>query len=233
MQGARVLIIEDDIQLSRLLRIVFEQAGAEVSDSYDGTTGLRRFWQQRPDLVLVDLILPGMDGWEVCRTIASVSQTPIIILSAIDSEDAIVRGLELEVSDYVTKPFRPKVLLAKADAALRRGRRLRTGEGPSVYRDDHLELNLAKRRLSAGNHPVSLTRTEYRLLEYLFENAGKVMTFRQILDRVWNGDRKGTHSSVHVYVSRLRQKIERDPKRPDYLLSEYGVGYRLELPGRR
>ena len=232
MQGVRVLLIEDDTQLSSLLKIVFEQAGAQVTCTFDGAAGLREFWSQRPDLAIVDLMLPGMDGWEVCQTITSVSETPIIILSAIDSEDAIVRGLELDVSDYVTKPFRSKVLLAKANAALRKGRQARASEDPAVYRDDRLEINLADRRLSVGNKPVPLTRTEFRLLECLFLNAGKVLTYGQILDRVWDGDHTGTHSSVHVYVSRLRRKVEQNPRRPNYLFSEYGVGYRLELPGR-
>jgi DNA-binding response OmpR family regulator len=233
MQGAKVLIIEDDVRLSSLLKIVFEQAGAVVNNTYDGSSGLRQFWRQPPDLVIVDLMLPEMDGWEVCRTITGVSQVPIIIISAIDSEDSIVKGLELEVVDYVTKPFRPKILLAKANAALRRSSQARLGENPSIYCDDHLEINLADRRLSAGKEPVSLTRTEFRLLEYLFQNAGKVLTYGQILDRVWDGDHGRAHSAVHVYISRLRRKMERNPRRPDYLMSEYGVGYRLELPGRQ
>jgi two-component system KDP operon response regulator KdpE len=171
--------------------------------------------------------MPYADGWETCRQIRKLADTPIIMLTAIKDENAEVRALDMGAVDFVTKPFSPKVLLARARVALRQPV---TGEQETAsgYQDDYLTVDIVRRRVLVKGKPLKLTKTEFELLVYLADNEGWVSTFEQILDNVWGAGYEDNPDYVHVYVSRLRQKIEADPRQPRYLLSERGVGYRFE-----
>jgi two-component system KDP operon response regulator KdpE len=228
MQGRCILVIDDDPSLRSVVQLVFSRAGCQVHTAADGHEGLRQFADQRPDLVILDLMMPEMDGWEVCRRIRLLSDVPIIILSVLEREEHIIRGLDCGADDYVTKPFSPNVLLARARATLRRAEPAPTPDTPLIYSDGHLTIDLDKRQVLVRGEPVRLRATEYRLLAYLLENAERVLTFAQILDKVWGHEYQDSVNYVHVYISHLRGKLEKDPKRPRYLLNVRGVGYWFE-----
>lgn len=228
MQGKKVLIIEDDIFIRRSIEETFRRAGAVTQSAPDGQAGLRQFYQFQPHLVTLDLMMPHADGWETCRQIRKLADTPIIVLTAIKDENAEIRALDLGAVDFVTKPFSPKVLLARARVALRKKA---NGEqiSASGYQDDYLKIDIVRRRVFVKGKLLKLTKTEFELLAYLARNEGRVLTFEQILDNVWGAGYKDSPDYIHVYVSRLRQKIESNPRQPKYLLSERGIGYRFEI----
>jgi DNA-binding response OmpR family regulator len=172
-------------------------------------------------------MMPGLDGLEVCTRILSRANVPIIFLTALTQEIEVVEGLEHGAVDYVTKPFSPKVLVARVRAALRQAELLSGPETPPAYRDGYLAVDLRAREVRVRGERVKLTLTEYRLLTYLFQNAGQVLTFDEILENVWGPAYQESANYVHIYVHHLRQKLERDPTQPAYLLSEHGVGYRF------
>jgi two-component system KDP operon response regulator KdpE len=225
MRGQKVLVIDDDANIVQLLVHTFSQAGAQVYIATSGEDGLRQFYVHRPDLVILDVIMPEMNGWQVCSRIRQISQVPIIFLSAIDGEDNVVHGLNVGAVDYVTKPFSPQVLVARARAALRRTELASGMEKSKTYRDNYLTIDLDERRVLVGEERVKLTGTEFRLLTYLLENAGRVLSFGQILENVWGWEYRDSVNYVHVYVWHLRKKLEEDPRNPQYLLTEHGVGY--------
>lgn len=227
MEGTKVLVVEDDIFIREMVELAFLREGAEVATAADGQEGLRRFFEVRPDLVILDLMMPHVDGWELFRQIRQLADTPVIMLTAVRDEDAIVRGLDMGAVDYVTKPFSVKVLLARARSALRSSVTPSDATKLAVYKDEHLEINLEYHRVSVAGEPVHLTDTEFRLLSYLLENKGRVLAFSQILDEIWGPGYENSVSYVHVYVSRLRKKLEADPKQPIYILNEHQVGYRF------
>jgi two-component system alkaline phosphatase synthesis response regulator PhoP len=173
--------------------------------------------------------MPVLDGWEACRLIRRLSDVPIIFVTALTQEDAIVRGLDCGAVDYIPKPFSPKVLLARARAALRAADAGSKKRRVALYKDGYLDIDLEARRVLVGGEPVQLTATEYRLLSHLLENAGRVLTYDQILEHVWGWECQDSVGYVHVYVWHLRQKLEQDPRNPNYLLTERGVGYRFEI----
>ena len=228
MRGKKVLIVDDDSEMLALCRRLFAGAGAEVHVATDGREALGQFAACRPDLVLLDVMMPALDGWEACRLLRRMSDVPIIFLTVLSHEDDIVRGLECGATDYVTKPFSPKVLLARACAALRAADADSGKRRVARYDDGYLSVDLEARRVSVEGKPVQLTATEYELLAHLLENAGRVLTHEQILERVWGWECQGSPDYVHVYICHLRQKLEQDPRRPSYLLTEHGVGYRFE-----
>jgi two-component system KDP operon response regulator KdpE len=198
-----------------------------VTVSSDGQDGLEKFFATQPDLVVLDIMMPAMDGWETCRQIRLVSDTPVILLTSLSSDEEIVRGLEAGADDFVSKPFRPDVLLARARAVMRRARPLSEQELIRRYADGYLTVDLENRRVTVTNRRVNLTPTEYRLLIYLIRNAGKVLSFTQILENVWGEEYRDSPNYVHVYISHLRQKLERDPHNPQYFVSEHGTGYQF------
>jgi two-component system KDP operon response regulator KdpE len=227
MQDKRILIIDDDHDLLYLLESVFARRGADVCLAADGQQGLQQLNVRRPDLVLLDVMMPDMDGWEVCRQIRQVSDVPIIMLTALGRDKDVVRGLELGADDYVTKPFNPKILLARSQAALRRPVIGASDQQPVIYDDGHLTIDLDQRRVLVQGEPVKLSVTEYDLLAYLVRHAGRVLTFRRILKNVWDEASADRPEYVHNYISYLRYKLEPDPRRPVYFLSDRGVGYRF------
>jgi two-component system KDP operon response regulator KdpE len=232
MQGKRILIVDDDLHLLDLMTHIFGRRQARVYTAADGAEGLRQFYAHRPDLVLLDLMMPNVDGWQVCRQIRQRSGVPVIMLSALDRNEHVVRGLDCGADDYITKPFSMEVLLARIRAALRRSALTNPAEQYRPFSDDHLTVDLERRRVLAGGEPVRLSPTEYGLLAYLVEHADQAVTFRRILEAVWGSAYHDCVDHVYVYISRLRQKLEPDPANPRYLLTEHGVGYRFEKQER-
>lgn len=228
MQGKKILIIDDDYHICHIIETAVIKEGAQVTIAQDGHEGLSRFYEIQPDLVILDIMMPEMDGWAVCRLIRQSSDIPIIMLTALHSEDDIVRGLDYGAIDYVTKPFSVKVLLARVRAAMRQSTpNVIETDPPSTFSDNNLTIDLDKRRVMLKNKPIKLSITEYRLLTYLFKNAGKILTFQEILETVWGQKHRENPDYVRVYVWHLRKKLETDPKNPNYILTEYGIGYRF------
>ena len=224
----KVLIIDDDADVRRINEKVFGSLGAVVTVATNGSEGIRCFFLEKPDLVITDIMMPEMDGFEVCRRIRQVSSVPIMMLTALNSEEEIIGGLDSGADDFISKPFSPDILVARAKALLRRF------EMPkdltvrhNYYSDGYLTIDLEKRNILVRGDSIKLTRTEYNLLAYLFQNSGWVRTFDQILENVWGAEYQGSLDYVHVYISNLRKKIEIDPRHPAYLESEHGVGYRF------
>lgn len=228
MQGKRILIVDDDPYLLDLMTHVFGRRQAQVYTAAGGAEGLRQFYAYRPHLVLLDLMMPDVDGWQVCRQIRQRSDVPVIMLSALGRNEHVVRGLDCGADDYITKPFSLEVLLARIRAALRRSMPANVAEQYRPYSDGHLTVDLERRQVSVGGKSVKLSPTEYGLLAYLVENANQAVTYRRILEAVWGSGYHDCVDSVYVYISRLRQKLEPDPAHPRYLLTEHGVGYRFE-----
>ena len=227
MQGKKILVIDDDLHINQLVQATFLEQGAEVVTAVDGPDGLRQFYTHKPDLVIIDLMMPEMDGWETTERILELADVPIIMLTSLRDDADVIRGLDQGAIDYITKPFSPKVLAARARAALRHAATPR----PIVqynFQDQRLLIDLDHKRILVDGEPVKLTKTELKLLAFLVQHAGHVMTFEQILEHVWGWEYQDSIEYVHVYVSRLRQKLEEDPKDPRYLITEYGIGYRFE-----
>lgn len=223
----KILIVDDDPMLSELIGYNLEHEGYAVVRARDGQEGLRRFQQEQPDLVILDVTMPKLNGWEVCEHIRSVSDTPVMMLTAQGREEDIIRGLDLGADDYLTKPFQVKVLLARVRAALRRARLSPEPETQQAYADDYLTVDLGDRRVTIEGEAIKLTPTEFKLLSYLVENKGRVLTFRQILENVWGFEYIDDIDYLRVYIWHLRKKIERDSKNPVYFLNELSTGYRF------
>ena len=228
MIGKKVLIIDDDVDVQKINEKVFRNIGAIVKVATNGTDGVRKFFLEKPDLVITDIMMPEMDGYETCSRIRQVSNVPIIMLTALNSEEEIIRGLESGADDFISKPFSPDVLVARARALFRRLDMPRDSVvHGQYYSDGYLTIDLEKRIVLVEGDSIKLTRTEYNLLAYLLQNAGWVRTFDQILVNVWGPEYQGSLDYVHVYISNLRKKIEMDQRNPTYLESEHGVGYRF------
>ena len=178
--------------------------------------------------MILDVRMPDINGWETCRQIRLLSNVPIIMLTTLDNDEDVIRGLDYGADDFVTKPFSREVLLARARAVLRRSEQLAEPEDQQSYNDSYLLIDLRKHRVQVDGQAVQLSSTEFRLLAYLLQNAGQVLTYQNILDKVWGWEYQDSIDYVHVYVSHLRRKLEADPRNPRYLLTERGIGYRFE-----
>lgn len=227
LEHKRILIIEDDSSLLEIMSHVFSKEKAQVYTAKDGPEGLRQFYDNRPNLVLLDLMLPKVSGWEVCRQIRQLSDVPLVIVSARTRHDDIIEGLACGADDFITKPFNAKVLIAQVEAVLRRSSRPYHGDSPGIYDDEHLRIDLSRRQVHIRGQEIKLSSKEFGLLSHLFKHAGRVLTFQQILEGVWGWEYQDNIEYVHAYVWRLRQKLEEDPRDPTYLLTEHGVGYRF------
>lgn len=224
----KILIIDDDPVLIELIQYNLEAEGYDVSTARNGQEGIRLFFMNRPDLVILDLMMPKMNGYEVCKRIREMAETPIIMLTAKGREEDVIRGLDLGADDYLTKPFRVGVLLARVRAVLRRARtQMIAVEGPT-YRDDYLSVDLETRRIMINDKPVKLTPTEYKLLALLVKNKGRILEFRTMLEQVWGFEYIDEVDYLRVYIWHLRRKLEPDPKKPIYLINELNTGYRFE-----
>jgi len=227
----RVLLIDDNAQLLDAIATSLERAGYAIDRAQDGATGLERFRSQPPDLVVLDVMMPGMDGWEVCRRIRETSRIPIIMLTARANESDKIMGLKMGADDYVGKPFSIRELEARIEAVLRRVHMAPPSPDRVLYDDGHLKLETAGMQVLVDGQAMALTATERRLLFVLAEHAGQVLSVEQILRLVWGPEYEGQTDYVKLYVWRLRQKIEADPSKPTYIATERGLGYRF-LPAK-
>ncbi|MFC1994926.1 response regulator transcription factor [Chloroflexota bacterium] len=224
----KVLVVDDNATLVRLVDQVLTQKGYEVFKANNGQEALRLLFDQRPDLVLLDVVMPEMDGWQTCSRIRDVSDVPIIILTGERiGEDDIVRGLDYGADEYLLKPVGNKELVARVRAALRRAEAASSLEKRKelVFSDGFLTVDISERKVTVNGERVKLTPREFRLLALLVENAGRILTHRQILEKVWGWEYIDDVDYVRIYISHLRQKIEPEPAQPKYVLTESGVGY--------
>ena len=221
----RVLVVEDEIKIARLVRDYLHQAGFEVLEAADGAAALSLVRAERPDMVVLDLGLPGMDGLDVTRALRAVSSVPIIMLTARSEETDRIVGLELGADDYVTKPFSPKELVARIRAVLRRADA--TVGGGEMIRAGSVEVDIPKRRVTVEGQEVDLTATEFDLLVVLARQPGRIYTRAQLLDAVHGVSFESYERSVDAHIKNLRRKLETDPKRPELVVTVYGVGYKF------
>jgi DNA-binding response OmpR family regulator len=226
--AATILVVEDDKTLAQLLHENLRDEGYEVLLAHDGVQGLQVFEAHGVDLVLLDIMMPRMDGWETCRRIREISDVPIVMLSAREDVLDRVRGLELGADDYVTKPFNSLELLARIRAALRR-RSYPLREQSTVHVDGRLTVDRAHREVLVEGHAVELSAIEFKLLACLLDNAGRISTHQSLLTQVWGWEYAEETDYLKVYIHHLRKKIEPDPSRPCYILTERGKGYRFQM----
>lgn len=223
----RILLVEDEAALSEPLSFLLEREGYEVAVAANGLQAVAVFDRTGFDLVLLDLMLPGLSGTEVCRELRQRSQVPIIMLTAKDSEVDIVVGLELGADDYVTKPYSTRELLARIRAVLRR--RIEEPEiDDSLLAVGRVQMDLDRHVVTVDGHEVSMPLREFELLELLMRNAGRVLTRGQLIDRVWGSDYFGDTKTLDVHIKRIRSKIEKQPAEPVQLVTVRGLGYRFE-----
>jgi two-component system, OmpR family, KDP operon response regulator KdpE len=222
-----VLVIEDDPPLQKFLRLTLSSHGYGVIEAASGESGLRHAANDQPDLIILDLGLPDLDGVEVTRRIREWTAIPILVVSARGKDQDKVVALDAGADDYLTKPFSVSELMARVRVAMRHAAAANKDTGDPVYVMGDLSVDLSRHQVTIGGEPVHLTRNEFRLLSVLAKNAGRVMTHRQLLREVWGPGSADQSHYLRVYMNQLRQKIEADPTRPKYLLTEIGVGYRL------
>ena len=227
MSGARVLVVDDEPEVLRLLRTALTERGYDVATASTGEEALGAFGQRAPDVIVLDLVMPGMSGLDVCRVVREQSGVPVIVLSAHGEEHDKVLALDLGADDYLTKPFGMEELLARIRVALRHS----AGSGgrtEAVFRSGDLRIDFDSRRVWRGDEELHLTPTEYDLLKFLVQHADKALTHGMILRAVWGPEYGGESQYLRVYIPQLRRKIEADPTRPKLILTEPGVGYRFQ-----
>jgi two-component system KDP operon response regulator KdpE len=222
----RILVVDDEERMVRFIRLNLEHDGFQVIEAFNGTKAIDQVRSSLPDLILLDVMMPDMDGFEVLRIVREVSSVPVIMLTAKGEEDDRVRGLELGADDYVTKPFSPRELVSRVRAVLRR-----TDSTSSIHGiievDNRLKLDFDRREVWVEGSLVKLRPTEYRLLYHLVQNAGWVVSHDQLLAKVWGYEYRDEPHYVRLYINYLRKKLEKDPSKPKYILTERGVGYRF------
>jgi two-component system KDP operon response regulator KdpE len=224
-KGAKVLVVDDERPIRRFLRASLTAHGFDVYEAETGEMALMQAANLQPDVLILDLGLPDIDGIEVTRRLREWSQAPIIILSVRDQEKEKIRALDAGADDYLTKPFGVGELTARIRVALRRS--YKTDTQP-VFQIGNLKVDLVRRAVSVEGHEISLTPNEYELLKLLIQNAGKVITHRQMLHHVWGADYETEAHLLRVNISNLRHKLEPDPAQPSFILTESGIGYRLK-----
>ncbi len=222
-----ILVIEDEPQIHRFLRATLPSHGYRLIEATTGQAGLIAVGEQQPDLIILDLGLPDMDGLEVTRRLRAWSATPILVLSARGQEQDKVAALDLGADDYLTKPFGVAELLARIRVALRHAAQVDSGQESPVFSSGHLRVDLVRQQVFVDEEEVHLTVTEYKLLALLVRHAGKVLTHQQLLREVWGPGYGAESHYLRIYMGQLRHKLEQDPARPRLLRTETGVGYRL------
>lgn len=225
----KILAIDDDYLVLRLIQYSMERVGYEVITATNGLNGIELFHQKQPHLVILDLMMPKMDGWETCRSLRNISKVPIIILSARGSQQDVLKGLKMGADDYLVKPFYPEELQARVEAVLRRTR-IPASESdrlPLRFGGSDLIIDPVNRQVLVRNQAVDLTPTEYDLLLYMARHADRVLPIEVIFENVWPYYADASLNSVKWYIWRLRRKIEDDPRHPRFILTEHGIGYRF------
>jgi DNA-binding response OmpR family regulator len=230
MTVGRVLVVDDDVTVRDVVRRYLELNGHEVQLAGDGETALRLFAEREPDLVVLDLMLPGIDGLEVCGRLRQRSAVPVVMLTALGEEEDRIAGLQLGADDYVTKPFSPRELALRVTSVLRRARAVQASPVSRSLVDGGLKVDLGARSASLDGRELSLTTREFDLLTFLLTNPGKAFNRAELLERVW-GWEFGDQSTVTVHVRRLREKVEADSARPTRIATVWGVGYRYDPVG--
>lgn len=225
MPHQSVFIVDDDIKITKLLKSYFDREGFITYLAHEGGGAVQAIRDKNPDIVILDLMLPGMDGWEICRKLRKESDVPIVMLTARDEETDRVIGLEMGADDYVAKPFSPREVVARAKAILRRTRK-EVVQAEPLRRGDLL-IDVERHLVKKGNAVLELTPTEFKILELLATNAGRVFSRLQIVERVQGYAFDGYDRTVDVHMKNLRRKVEDDPKEPRYILTVYGIGYRF------
>jgi DNA-binding response OmpR family regulator len=227
LERRRILVVDDEERMVRFIRLNLEHDGFEVSEAFNGKQAIQRMRDVTPDLVLLDVMMPDIDGFEVLQMLREISSVPVIMLTARGEEDDRVRGLELGADDYVTKPFSPRELVSRVKAVLRRTEGASGSMHGLIVIDDRLKIDFDRREIWLEGKIVKLRPTEYRLLYHLVQNAGWVVSHDQLLQKVWGYEYRDEPHYVRLYINYLRQKLEKDPADPKYILTERGVGYRF------
>jgi DNA-binding response OmpR family regulator len=228
----KVLIVDDEPDVAEIVSLAFRMQwpGSEVTSAPDGETALRLFQEERPDVIVLDVGLPGISGFEVCKRLRETSDVPILMLTVMGEEMDRVRGLELGADDYVPKPFSPLELVARTRAILRRAQILPMASPSHLVVDDDLTVELADHRVLVKGKPVKLTPTEFRLLSHLVSNAGQVLSHEALLAKTWGHQSPDDVPMLKVNIARLREKLDDDAQNPRYIFTEWGVGYRFVKP---
>jgi DNA-binding response OmpR family regulator len=222
----RILVVDDEERMVRFIRMNLEHDGFLVAEAFNGKQAIDKL-RDTPDLILLDVMMPDIDGFEVLETIREVSSVPVIMLTAKGEENDRVRGLELGADDYITKPFSPRELVGRVKAVLRRTEGVSGSMHELIEVDDRLKIDFDRREIWLEGKLVKLRPTEYRLLYHLVQNAGWVVSHDQLLQKVWGYEYRDEPHYVRLYINYLRQKLEKDPADPKYILTERGVGYRF------
>jgi DNA-binding response OmpR family regulator len=226
-RNRRILVVDDEERMVRFIRLNLEHDGFQVVEAYRGNEAIESMRNRLPDLILLDIMMPDIDGFEVLSMIREFSSVPVIMLTAKGEEDDRVRGLELGADDYITKPFSPRELVSRVKAVLRRTESASGSTHGLIEVDDRLKIDFDRREVWLSGELVQLRPTEYRLLYHLVQNAGWVITHDQILAKVWGYEYRDEPHYVRLYINYLRKKLEEDPSNPKYILTERGVGYRF------
>ncbi len=233
MIDKRILVVDDDKEIVRLVRAYLEQAGFVVLTAFDGETALHTIRREKPDLVVLDLMLPDRDGWDITRVVRSdtaIAATPIIMLTArVEDTDKII-GLELGADDYIAKPFNPREVVARVRSVLRRSQPAPAAEKSRVLQVGELILDLGRHEVMMAGNPVEVTPTEFKLLQILIESPGYAFTRSELIEQGLGYEYEGMERTLDSHIKNLRRKIEPDPKHPVYIQTVYGVGYRLSPP---
>ncbi|RLT46818.1 MAG: DNA-binding response regulator [Chloroflexi bacterium] len=223
----RILVVDDEPRMTRFIRMNLDLEGFSVHEAFDGKEALDRVREVLPDLVILDVMMPKLDGFQTLQMMREVSSVPVIMLTARASEDDRVRGLELGADDYITKPFSPRELVSRVRAVLRRTEPASVSGKEPIAVDERLQIDLDRREIFVDGKPVKLRPTEFRLLYHLVSNAGWVVPHDQLLAKVWGYEYQTETHYLRLYINYLRDKLEQDPHNPRYILTERGVGYRF------
>ena len=224
MSGKRVLVVDDDVKTVELVKLYLNRDGYRVLTAYDGNEALKLARENQPDLIVLDLMLPGINGLEICRILREESDVPIIMLTALTTDDDRLTGLDLGADDYVTKPFSPRELAARVRAVLRR---LPGERGPEKIEHGALTVNFLKHEASLEGKPLNLTPIEFKVLGALVKEPGRVFSRAQIIEKALGYDFDGFDRTIDVHILKLRRKLEPDPRHPRYIKTVYGAGYKL------
>jgi DNA-binding response OmpR family regulator len=228
----KILVVDDEARMVEFIRMNLELEGFAVITAGDGYQALEKLTREMPDLVVLDIMMPDMDGFETLKKVRQVSQVPVIFLSVKGEPSDRIKGLDLGADDFITKPFEPRELISRIKAVLRRVEPDTVNSKSEIIVDDELKIDFDRRKVFVRGQEAKLRPTEYRLLYQLVMNPGKLLTHETLLARVWGPEYRDEDQYVRLYINYLRQKIEKDPRNPKYILSERGLGYRFKEFGQ-